>query len=163
MGIANTGTMRKTGLYLLLQTMGNPGYGIFLKDFVNNKITVLGKDLKVNTGKSNHRDFKGKAETFVHIITREGKYSQKRQYVRNRANRIHWIRPILENANDQRIKCFQKNNEDNEKQHYLWYMKGQFMVIIREVNPNLMLVTAFCVDPIEEYTFSSWYLENKDK
>ena len=30
-------------------------YGIFLKDFVKTKITVLGKELTVNTSKSKHR------------------------------------------------------------------------------------------------------------
>ena len=101
-------------------------YGIFLNDFVNNKMTVFGKELRVNTSKSTHRVFKNKAETFVHVITRKSKYSQKRQYDRNRANRIHWIRPILENANDPRIKCFQKINEDNENQHYSYFFYQPF-------------------------------------
>lgn len=136
-------------------------YGIFLNDFVNNKLTVLGKELTVNTSTSKHRDFKNKAETFVHVVTRESKYSQKRQYDRDRANRIHWIRPILENANDPRIKCFQRLNKDNENQHYFYYEDEAFMVILREVNPNLAVVTAFCVDPIEKYMYSSWYREYK--
>ena len=71
-------------------------YGIFLKDFVNSKMTVFGKELTVNTSKSTHRDFKNKAETFVHVITRKSDYSKKRHYDRNRANRIHWIRPVLD-------------------------------------------------------------------
>ena len=126
-------------------------YGIFLKDFVNNKITVLGRELSINTSKSSHRDFKNKAETFVHVITRKSDYSNKRHYDRNRANRIHWIRPILENANDPRIKCFQRLNGDNENQHYFYYDDEAFMVILREVNPDLAIVTAFCVDPLEKY------------
>jgi hypothetical protein len=136
-------------------------YGIFLNDFVNNKMTVFGKTLTVNQSKSTHRDFKNKAETFVHVITRESKYSQKRQYDRNRANRIHWIRPILENANDPRIKCFQRLNEDNENQHYFYYEDEAYIVILREVNPDLIVVTAFCVDPLEKYMYSSWYREYK--
>lgn len=136
-------------------------YGIFLKDFVNNKMTVFGKELTVNINKSTHRDFKNKAETFVHVITRKSEYSKKRHYDRNRANRIHWIRPVLENANDPRIKCFQRLNEDNENQHYFYYEDEAFMVILREVNPDLAIVTAFCVDPLEKYMYSSWYREYK--
>lgn len=36
------------------------------------------------------------------------------------------------------------------------------MVIFREVNPDLAVVTAFWVDPIEDYKYSSWYREYKD-
>lgn len=138
-------------------------YGIFLKDFVNNKMTVFGKTLTVNLSKSTHRDFKNKAETFVHVITRKNKYTGKREYDRNRANRIHWIRPILENSNDPRIKCFQRLNDKNENQHYFYYEENSFMVILREVNPDLAIVTAFCVDPIEKHMYSSWYREYKGK
>ncbi len=137
-------------------------YGIFLNDFVTNKMTIQGKELTVNMSKSTHRDFSRKAETFVHVITRKSNYSKKRIYDRNRANRIHWIRPILENAGDSRIKCFEKVNEDNENQHYFWFKEEAFMVILREVNPALSIVTAFCVDPLEEYMYSSWYREFKD-
>lgn len=136
-------------------------YGIFLEDFVNNKMTVFGKGLTVNLSKSTHRSFKNKAETFVHVITRKNDYNHKRQYDRNRANRIHWIKPILENANDYRIKCFQKVNDKNENQHYFYYEDKAFIVILREVNPELTIVTAFCVDPIEKYKYSSWYREYK--
>lgn len=72
-------------------------------------------------------------------------------------NRIHWIRPILENANDPRIKYFQKINDDNENQHYFYYEDEAYLVILREVNPDLSIVTAFCVDPLEKYMYSSWY------
>lgn len=137
-------------------------YGIFLQDFVTNKITVLGKELTINRSKSTHRDFKNKAETFVHVITRKSDLSKKRVYDRNRANRIHWIRPILENANNPKIKHFEKVNEDNQNQHYFWFKERAFMVILREVNPSLSIVTAFCVDPIEEYMYSSWYRNYKD-
>lgn len=136
-------------------------YGIFLKDFVNNRITVLGKELTVNTSKSEHRDFKNKAETFVHCITRKGIYSQKRQYDRNRANRIHWIRPILENSGDSRIKCFERINDKGKNQFYFWYKEQNFIVILREVEPELLLVTSFCVDANEKKMYTDWYNEYK--
>lgn len=47
-------------------------------------------------------------------------------------------------------------------QHYFWYKDEAFMVILREVNPELAVVTAFCVDPLEDFKYSSWYREYKD-
>jgi hypothetical protein len=132
-------------------------YGIFLNDFVTNKISIQGKELTVNISKSNHRDFKGKAETFVHIITRKNKYTGKREYDRYRANRIHWIRPILENCEDSRILRFERINDKGINQLYFWYKEQDFIVILREVKPSLLLVTSFCVDATEKNMYTSWY------
>lgn len=34
----------------------------------------------------------------------------KRDFDRERANKIHWVRPIIENVNDARIKYFERIN-----------------------------------------------------
>jgi hypothetical protein len=132
-------------------------YGIFLNDFVKNKITVFGKELTVNMSKSTHRDFKSKAETFVHIITRKNKYTGKREYDRYRANRIHWVRLILENSEDGRILCFERINDEGKNQLYFWYKEQDFIIILREIEPSLLLVTSFCVDATEKNMYTSWY------
>jgi hypothetical protein len=137
-------------------------YGIFLNDFVTHKMTIQGKQLRVNMSKSNHFLFKGKAETFVHIVTRENKYTGKREYDRERANRIHWIRPVLENASDNRILFFEKINDKGVNQLYYWYKERDFIVIIREIKPSLLLITSFCVDASKKNMYTSWYRQYKN-
>lgn len=103
--------------------------------------------------------FKRRMETFVHVITRESKYKNKREFDRDRANRIHWIRPILENSHLSCINVFERVNDKGENQHYYWCPKKDFVVILREIKPDLMLLTAFCVDDYNKNKFRNWYNE----
>lgn len=136
-------------------------YGIFLKDFKNIPLTVKGKTLKINENRSFHPLFKNKAETFVHVITRKSDHNDKRYFDKHRANKIHWIRPVLENADDDRILCFERLNDKNENQHYFWFAEKEFIVILREIDPDVLLITAFCVDKHEGVKYKRWYDEHK--
>lgn len=135
-------------------------YGIFLNDFIKTTIRIDGKILKVNTNKSKHPICKGKMVAFEHILTRDNKYKSKRDFDRERANKIHWIRPIIENYTDPRIKFFTKINDKGFNQLYFWYQEKGFIVIVREINPNLLLITAFSVDKLNQHKYSKWYKES---
>lgn len=132
-------------------------YGIFLNDIARNPIILNGKELKYNSNKSNHPICRGKAQAFEHVITRKSKISGKRNFDRERANKIHWIRPILLNANDVRIKYFERINDDGENQHFYWYQEKSFIIIIREIQPDILLITSFSVDTLERNNFKIWY------
>jgi hypothetical protein len=138
-------------------------YGIFLKDILNNTIPIKGKLIKCNVNRSYHPICKGKAQTFEHIITRESKYSGKRNFDRERTNKIHWIRPIIENVNDERIKYFEEVNKDGENQLFYWYEEKIFVVIIREIQPDYLLITSFSVDKVEGYNFKRKYESYKNR
>jgi hypothetical protein len=134
-------------------------YGIYLKDIVSNPINIKGKLIQVsfNDNKSKHPVCRGKMQTFEHIITRESKYKGKRDFDRVRANKIHWIKPILENVNDPRIKYFEKLHDDGGNRQYYWFEEKKYIVILKEVKPDLLLVTAFSVDNLEALKFKTWY------
>jgi len=138
-------------------------YGIFLNDFKKNTFTVLGKQIKINENKSKYPLFKGKCETFVHLVTRESKHSGKRYFDCHRANRIHWVKPILENVTDARILHFEKVNDKGYNQHFLWYREKDFIIILREIDPDLLLVTSFCVDALNKSLYKQWYEEYRQK
>jgi len=105
-------------------------YGVFLNDFSKNPIIIQGRKLNYNTNKSKHPICRGKSQAFEHIITRESKYSEIRNFDNERANKIHWIRPIIENAGDTRIKYFEEVNDDEENQLFFWYEEKMFVVIV---------------------------------
>ncbi len=132
-------------------------YGIFLKDFKENPVLIRGVELKYNNNPSRHPVCRGKAMAFEHIITRESKYSGKRSFDHERTNRIHWIRPILENADDFRIKHFEEVNHDGENQLFYWYEEKDFVVIIREIQPDYLLITAYSVDKDMKYGLKKQY------
>ncbi len=127
-------------------------YGIFLEDFHKFPITINGVKLKYNSNRSNHPICKGKAQAFEHIITRESKYSGLRNFDPFRANKIHWIKPIINYVNDRRIKYFEEINSSSQNQLFYWYEEKNFVVIIREIKPDYLLITSFCVDKEERFS-----------
>src|SRR5699024_3097057 len=105
-----------------------------------------GEKIIVNPNQSRHPLCRGKEQTFEHIITRKSTYSGKRNFDRERANRIHWIKPIIENCNDIRIKYFEAYNDKEQLQYFFFYQEKDFIVIIRQLPTGNMLITAYCVD-----------------
>lgn len=132
-------------------------YGIFLNDFVRNTLYVKGREVRYKTNPSIHPLFRGKHGAFEHVVTRQSKIRGKREFDQQRANRIHWIRPILENLDDDRIWYFEKENEDNENQEYYWYESKNFLVILKPIEPDVFLVTSFYVDTEKKKQLKRWY------
>lgn len=132
-------------------------YGIFLDDFQKAPVSINGIQLKYNTNKSNHPVCRGKAQAFEHIITRESKYSGIRNFDPQRANKIHWIKPIIHNVNNSRIKFFEELNDSGQKQLFYWYEEKSYVVIIREIKPDYLLITSFCVDKEERFNLKKKY------
>jgi len=130
-------------------------YSIFESDFYLKTLEVNGLIVRskrhwYNPVKDGLPTFYSKYyEKFVHIITREkpGKGGRKsRVFDTDRANRIHWIRPILENHPDARISYFKFSEADGTVRDYFWYKAKDFIVILEELSPDYILITAFCVD-----------------
>lgn len=88
-------------------------------------------------------------EKFVHIVSRtidNKKGQKKREFRAERANRIHWIKPILELCDDPRITCFRNREADQSIREYFWFREKGFMVVLEEVLPDYVMITCFCVD-----------------
>jgi hypothetical protein len=136
-------------------------YGIFLRDIARNPLIVNGREVKYNNSPSRHPLCQGKALTFEHIITRESKLSKKRNFDCLRANKIHWIRPIIEHADSPRVKYFERMNDEGQKQFFYWFEEKSFIIIIRNIQPDHLLITSFCVDYGEKGMYKKWYLEYK--
>ncbi len=134
-------------------------YGIYMNDFVKNILNLDGFKVLVNKNQVNNSkvyDVKllKKQETFCHIITRKDDKTGRRYINAERANKIHWIRPILENCSDPRIKYFERRNPDYEYCKYYWFKEKSYIVILKEIKENVMLVTGFCVDGTEVGKFN---------
>ncbi len=130
-------------------------YRIYKTEICN--ITFKGERIKVNNNKSHHPICKGKHQTFEHIITRKSEYSGKRNFDNQRANRINWIKPIIENYKLPCIKYFEEKNKNNQLQYFFFYEDRDFIVIARELPNGRMLITAFCVDGYEKNRYKKRY------
>ena len=130
----------------------------FCESFINNCVYLDGKPLKIKPypykrAKSDNLPdwYNGLNEKFVHIITREVKNGNRknarkiREFRSERALHVHWIKPILENCSDRRIRRFRYIESDGKEREYFWFYKG-YIVIVEYINPDFALITGFCVD-----------------
>lgn len=131
-------------------------YGIFHRDFVANR-THLAGTIYINP-RSNYKE-DGKELDFWHLTTREEK---EKTWVNNkpvwtvtgrypdfdRASRLEWVKQILSNHQDARVKMFY-HRESNPKRNvrlYLWAHNDDFVVILQKLGRSeSFLVTSFYI------------------
>lgn len=140
-------------------------YSEFKRDFIDNNLVIDGLKVKVILKKSAVEGFETFPETFVHLITRKGQ-SQKRTFDRHRANKIHWVRCILEKRTDEAILYFEY--PENEKiRNYYWYRSEGFILIMEKIIPDYIIITSFNIDDKQNEIYFEkryqWYLKNKLK
>jgi hypothetical protein len=134
-------------------------YECYMEDFVRNSVLVNGKNVTVFSQNSKITTFKNFQETFVHLITREVKSINQRFYEGTRANRIHWIKPILEAYPNKKIFYYKWEDEKRILKDHFWLFDKDFMVVLKEYKPNFQIITAFCVDADMKRTFFERYKE----
>lgn len=145
----------------------------FRNDVLIQKVNLDGAELIVKPYPYNRscRDglpewFDGLLEKFVHVITRDAKENRRktsktvREFRSERALRIHWIKPILENASDKRITRFRYIENSGREREYFWYRAKEYMVVVERINPNYALITGFCVDQ-SNHSYYMRKLQNK--
>jgi|WetSurMetagenome_2_1015567.scaffolds.fasta_scaffold328554_1 hypothetical protein len=133
-------------------------FAVFQRDFFDNPFEIQGKKVKVKfyPYTKHKRDglpefYSNYYEKFVHLITREVKgrtvvLPKQREFKEERANRIHWLKPILQHWEDPRITFFTFKESDDTIRYYFWYKAKSYMVIMETVSPDYVLITGFCVD-----------------
>lgn len=117
----------------------------FKEHFIDFPFEVDGVPIKVHVKGSHVPDYEGYAETFVHLITRKSQ-SGKRVFDRERANRLHWVRPILENRHDPEVVYFRFPEPDQRMRDYFWYREGDFLVILEQISAAKYVITSFHID-----------------
>ncbi|MCE1198072.1 MAG: hypothetical protein LWW85_03810 [Marinilabiliales bacterium] len=130
-------------------------HAVFQEHFMDNPFYLDGKLVRVkrhvyNPQKDGLPDyFTHYFEKFVHVVSRTiatKKGNKQREFRPERANRIHWIKPILENYTDARISNFRFLENNGKIRDYFWYKAKDFIVVMEEVIPDYYLITGFCVD-----------------
>lgn len=131
-------------------------YEYFCEDFVDKK-TYLNKNIYINP-KSDKKD-DGKELVFWHLTTRETKYQKKvgnrwviqkdRLTDYRRAERLSWIKSMIENHSIDDIKMFyhKETNVKEDIRLYLWLKESDFVVILQKIGKkSSYLVTSFYID-----------------
>ena len=127
-------------------------YEIYRNDFIHDYVEIDGKELTLKHQKTWLKGFEELPETFVHLLTREPSKGKPRTFDKLRANRIHWVKQILTQKDNPKIKYFEKVDQGYLKRHY-WFEEKDFVVILKPVSANLLLVTAFYVETLKKQDF----------
>lgn len=131
-------------------------YDIFYDDFIANK-TFLNDTIRIDP--QSHKKEDGKELSFWHLTTRTQTHYKKEgnRIVANkerlldfdRAKRIHWIKPIIDNASiAQNVKLFYRKETKGKKpiRLYLWVEDEDFVVILQKLGKSSsFLVTSFYI------------------
>lgn len=130
-------------------------YSIYKKEVCN--MEFKGEQIAINNKRSRHYICKGMDQTFEHLITRESTHSGKRQFDAQRANRLHWIRPIIENYDKPEINYFEEKNNRGQLQYFFHYYDRDFIVILRDLPNSRILITSYYVDSYRRNYFKRKY------
>lgn len=121
-------------------------HDIFVEDFITSPFKLNGKKIRIDPKPPRPKEFKPYSESFFHIVTRRINFYNDRFYECNRANRIHWIKPILLSHPCNDIKYYKWLDDDGICKEHFFYLSKRFMVVLKPISDDVQIVTAFCVD-----------------
>lgn len=119
-------------------------FQLFKADFLDDEFYLDGCKVFIDVRYSKEKGYEKYPHTFVKIITRGPK--GKRCFDKKRANKIHWIKPILENKDTEDITCFQFLEADGKIRDYFWFKEGFFLVVMEKIRPDYVIVSCFHID-----------------
>lgn len=119
---------------------------LFVADFIDSKPIINGKTIYIDERMAEPKEYSNYTKTFYHIITRTIKTYRDRFYECERANRIHWIRPILESHPCKDILYYKWRDPKGLCREHFWLVHKKFMVVLADTAPGKQIVTSFCVD-----------------
>ena len=114
-------------------------YAWFKQDFIDNKPTFRGRRL----GLKRHPLVHGKEATFWHM-TSEGSDESNRIPDLRRCERIRWPKPVIEHADDRKIKCW-VSVKRNENRIHIWLEELDYVVVLADRKGYILPWTAFLV------------------
>lgn len=142
----------------------------FVEDFIEQK-TYLNGNIYINPESYKKADEKELA--FWHLTTREKKYTKKegKRFITykerlldvRRADRLEWVKKIIENHSLADIKCFYRKETTEKKpiRLYLWLHEKDFVVILQKLGASSsFLVTSFYIDHEDKKVDYQNYYEN---
>lgn len=120
-------------------------YHVFREHFIDAPFSVDGLRVKVITKPSSIPEFDDYPETFTHLITRKSS-SGHRVFDPFRANKIHWVKPILLQWDEPVVNFFRYEEATGIIRDYYWYSEGDFVVIMEQITPQYHVITSFNID-----------------
>ena len=114
-------------------------YACFKHDFIDSSPVFQGRRL----GLKRHPMTHGKEATFWHM-TSEGTDEDDRTPDFRRCERIRWPKPVIENNQDPKVKCW-VSIKRNEDRIHIWLEDEDYVVVLADRRGFLLPWTAFLI------------------
>lgn len=111
-------------------------YIYFTQDFISTKPKFQNQELMLKRFPLRNN----KEATFYHITT-IGKNEKNRKLDIPRAERLRWIKPLIE-SNDPILKIWE-NNHKNENNILIYYEQENFLIVLRKRKNGIIFWTSF--------------------
>jgi hypothetical protein len=116
-------------------------YAVFKADFIDAAPTFRG----MRIGLRRHPTYNNREWAFWHVM-QEGNVETDRTPDMRRCERIGWVRAVIQNANDLRVKVWE-NDRRGDRRFLLWLEAQDFLVVLApRAKGYAMLVTAYPTD-----------------
>lgn len=90
----------------------------------------------------------GKEQGFWHLVTKTDEKANERFFDNQRAKRLPWCRPLIENCYDASVKTFNWLHSNNKIRTHIWLEEFDYIVILQPF-PNgkaASLITAYFIE-----------------
>ena len=131
-------------------------HAIYTRDFIDSALPIVDRRMVLVNNRPDPTWNSIYTYGFTHIITRgEG----HRAIDFDRAQRLPWVRAILDNYMEPEVTAFWVQRRKGERL-YLWLRDQDFIVILTPLlgkntssSSDAIIVTAFCIDPYRRREF----------
>ncbi len=116
-------------------------FAIFERDFIAPRAAFRGEEIRLRWMPI----YSGKPNAFWHLV-QEGQIEDARTPDLRRCERIAWLRAIIENANDPRVKVWENERtgrKGRERSLLLWLEEEDFLVVLGKRSGYYLLLTAY--------------------
>ncbi len=121
------------------QKLKMKAYSVFQHDFKNTRPYFYTNPIRLKSG----LDIDGMEPSFWHVIS-DGPDESKRTIDLDRIARVPWIAPIITNFRDSNIRWYEDSRK-GKKSTVLWYVPGDYLVVLEHRNKSLLLQTAYII------------------
>ena len=116
-------------------------YDVFRNDFVQSRPMFQGHEVWHFPERED-----GREKVFWHLTSRDDDPAGERLPDLARAERLAWIRPLLEHAATPEVLAWDYSEGDGSVRTYVWLKDEDFAVVLKKYpDGRRRLVTAFCV------------------
>lgn len=126
------------------ESYNNYLYSVFLNDLIKNQPLFNG----LRVGARKHPEHNGKHEGFYHLTSKDYQLTgyENRIFDPRRSERLHWIKPIIENHKCNDVCCNKIKIWKEKKRIHILFEDEYYAIVLDERKGYYVVVTAYYID-----------------